>query len=147
VLEARKFLKGDVQKPLNVLNHRMRAAAERLQFEYAAQLRDRAWRLDEARHELIAARSSIESLTFLYRVPGWNGEDRIYVIKRGTIKAELAAPRSAAEGEQLRLAATRLLTKRDWRTTVSPDEVNEVLLVARWFRIRPQELENVVRSP
>ena len=144
VVEARKFLKGDVQKPLNVLNERMHQAAARLNFEYAAQLRDRAYRLEEARYELVAARSSIEALTFLYRVTGWHGDDRIYVIKRGRIKAEYTAPRSKAEGDALRAEAKRLLTKRDWATTVNAQEVSEVLLVARWFRIRPQEWENVV---
>jgi excinuclease ABC subunit C len=147
VLEARKFLKGDVHKPLTVLNERMKQAAERLHFEYAAQLRDRAWRLEEARYELIAARSSIEALTFLYRVTGWQGQDRIYVIKRGSIKADVAAPRTKAEGEELRAKARQLLSKRDWKTTVSPAEVNEVLLVARWFRLRPHELENTVPVP
>ncbi|MGQ0561103.1 MAG: UvrB/UvrC motif-containing protein [Gemmatimonadota bacterium] len=146
VLEARKFLKGDVQKPLAVLNQRMQQAAERMQFEYAAQLRDRAWRLEEARHELMAARSSIEALTFLYRVPGNNGEDRYYVIRRGAIKAEGSAPRNAQEGEALRERAKQLLIKRDLRTTVTPHEVAEVLLVARWFRQRPAELEKVIRA-
>jgi excinuclease ABC subunit C len=147
VLEARKFLKGDVHKPLTVLNERMKQAAERLHFEYAAQLRDRAWRLEEARYELIAARSSIEALTFLYRVTGWQGQDRIYVIKRGSIKADVPAPRTKADGEELRATARQLLARRDWKTTVSPEEVNEVLLVARWFRLRPQELENTVPVP
>ena len=144
VVEARKFLKGDVEKPLNVLNERMRQAAARLNFEYAAQLRDRAYRLEEARYELVAARSSIEALSFMYRVTGWNGEDRLYVIKRGRIKAEYAAPRSKAEGDAMRVEAKRLLARRDWTTTVNAQEVAEVLLVARWFRIRPQEWENVV---
>jgi excinuclease ABC subunit C len=143
VAEARKFLKGDVQKPLTVLNDRMHQAAARMQFEYAAQLRDRAYRLEEARYELVAARSSIEALTFLYRVPGVNGEDRFYVIKRGSIKAEFPAPRTKEEGDEMRTQAIRLLTKRDYKTTVNAQEVGEVLLVARWFRIRPQEWENV----
>lgn len=146
VLEARKFLKGDVRKPLDVLNERMRSAAERLQFEYAAQLRDRAWRLEEARYELMAARSSIEALTFVYRVPGWDGDDRWYVIKRGSIKAEWPAPRTLSEEEQLLKTAQRTLARREWKATVSPEEVGEVLLVARWFRQRPSELENAISA-
>jgi excinuclease ABC subunit C len=145
VLEARRFLTGDVQKPLAVLNQRMQVAAERMNFEYAAQLRDRAYKLEEARYELMAARSTIEALTFLYRVPGYNGEDRFYVIKRGAIKLDVAAPRSADEGVRLRVEAAKLLTKRDYRTSVTPEEVAEVLLVAKWFRTKPLELENVIR--
>lgn len=144
VLEARKFLKGDIHRPLAVLNDRMKIAAARMQFEYAGQLRDRAWKLEEARYELVAARASIEALSFVYRTTGYNGEDRMYVIKRGSIKADLPAPRTSEEGAALRAQARQLLSKRDFRTTVSPEEVGEVLLIARWFRLRPQELENVV---
>lgn len=145
VVEARKFLTGDVGKPLAVLNDRMEQAAQRMNFEYAAQLRDRAYKLEEARYELMAARSTIEALTFLYRATGYNGEDRLYVIKRGAIKAEYPAPRSKSEGEDIRADARRHLTRRDYRTTVTPQEVAEVLLVARWFRLKPLELDNVVR--
>jgi excinuclease ABC subunit C len=139
--EARKFLEGDVRKPLNVLNQRMKAAAERLHFEYAAQLRDRATRLEEARYELIAARASIEALTFLYHVTGYNGADRWYAIRRGSIRGEWAAPQSEAEMAAIHEQARALLTRRERVTTiVTPEQVNEVLLIARWFRIKPAEL-------
>lgn len=144
VLEARKFLQGDLHKPLAVLNERMQTAAGRMQFEYAAQLRDRAYRLEEARCELMAARAGIEALTFLYHVSGYNGEDRYYAIRRGAVKEEFAPPRTSQEGEALRTHAKTLLMRRDFRTTVTPQEVGEVLLVARWFRLRPQELQNVI---
>src|SRR5262245_46935878 len=46
VEEARRFLEGVVHRPLNLLQERMKSAAERMQFEYAAILRDRAFRLE-----------------------------------------------------------------------------------------------------
>jgi excinuclease ABC subunit C len=145
VHEARRFLEGDVRKPLNVLNERMRTAAERLHFEYAAQLRDRAYRLEEARYELMAARSSIEALTFLYRAQGYDGDDRIYAIRRGSIRAEWPAPASKEAMTALQEQARPLLTRRERHTTtVSPEQVNEVLLVARWFRVKPAELERTI---
>lgn len=143
VAEARKFLEGDVRKPLNVLNARMKAAAERMHFEYAAQLRDRASRLEEARYELIASRASIEALTFLYRINGYNGDDRIYAIRRGSIRAEWPAPSSESEMNEIIERARPLLTRRERATaTVTPEQVNEVLLVARWFRLKPAELNS-----
>jgi excinuclease ABC subunit C len=146
VVEARRFLEGDVQKPLNVLNERMRTAAERMHFEYAAQLRDRAFRLEEARYELIAARSSIEALTFLYQVEGYSGDDRVYAIRRGSIRAAWPAPDTEAGMAAIKEQATPLLTRRERATTtVSAAQVNEVLLVARWFRIKPAELERTIR--
>ena len=146
VSEARKFLEGDVRKPLNVLNQRMQIAAERMNFEYAAQLRDRATRLEEARYELIASRASIESLTFMYHVPGWGGDDRIYVIRRGSIRAEWAVPTSQNELEELKQRARQLLTRRERvTTTVTPEQVNQVLLIARWFRLKPDRLNHCER--
>ncbi|HET9441263.1 MAG TPA: UvrB/UvrC motif-containing protein [Longimicrobiales bacterium] len=145
VAEARKFLEGDVRKPLNVLNQRMQAAAERMHFEYAAQLRDRATRLEEARYELVAARASIEALTFLYRVPGYRGDDRIYAIRRGSIRGEWPAPASETELQALKDTARPLLTRRERHTTtVTAEQVNEVLLIARWFRLKPDQLNNVL---
>ena len=146
VAEARRFLEGDVRKPLNVLNERMLIAADRMNFEYAAQLRDRAYRLEEARYELIAARSSIEALTFLYRVTGYNGEDRLYAIRRGSIRGEWPMPATERELLELEDHARVLLTRKEYRTnTVTPEQVNEVLLVARWFRMKPAELNRTTR--
>lgn len=145
VLEARKFLAGDINRPLSILHERMEQAAQRMQFEYAAQLRDRAYKLDEARYELMSARSSIEALTFLYRCSGYDGNDRFFAIKRGMIKAEYSIPRDKEEAEALRVEVKKILAKRDFKTTVTPGEVAEVLLVARWFRIREAELAHVVR--
>ena len=141
VIEARKFLEGDVRKPLNVLNQRMQIAADRMNYEYAAQLRDRATRLEEARYELIASRASIEALTFLYHVPGYGDDDRIYAIRRGSIRAEFPAPKNDEEAEVLKARARQLLTRREhMTTTITPDQVNEVLLIARWFRLKPDQL-------
>ena len=67
------------------------------------------------------------------------------MIKRGSIKADLPAPTSKAEGAQLKEHAAKLLKKREYKTSITAEEVGEVLLVARWFRLQPQELANVVR--
>ena len=38
-----------------------------------------------------------------------------------------------------------LLTRRERATTtVTPEQVNEVLLVARWFRLKPAELNQTI---
>src|SRR5688500_5665707 len=141
VAEARRFLEGNVHRPLRVLQDRMHVAAERMQFEYAAQLRDRALRLEDARSELVALRGTLEALTFIYSVPGYGGDDRVYLIRRGSVRRELPAPRSAAE-EQALLADARALFKRRERvlTTIDPDTADDILLVSKWFRSRPDEL-------
>ncbi len=138
---AQRFLEGDADMPLTILRRRMQAAVDRLQYEYAAELRDRMFRLDEARHQLVALRGVIESLTFLYRPTSYGATDRVYIIRRGSIVAERPAPSNDAEEQVLRDEARTLLTKKLYATAaVQPTQVAEILLLARWFRLRPDEL-------
>ena len=139
---ARRFLEGDADQPLEVLRERMDAAADRLLFEYAAELRDRAERLMVIRDELVALRGTIENLTFAYHVPGFAGEDRLYLIRRGSIRAELPYPATMAEREFAAARVRGIFDRHEPRlSSVRPHEIAQILLVARWFRLNPGELE------
>lgn len=139
---AKRFLDSDADHPLAILRRRMQAAAERMQFEYAAQLRDRANRLETIKDEMIALRGAIESLTFLYPVPGHGGDDRLYVLKRGTIRADVPLPPGAAERAVVLERAKTLCDGLEPETgQVQPHQVAEMLLIARWFRLNPAERE------
>jgi excinuclease ABC subunit C len=142
---ARRFLDGDADIPLTILRQRMDAAADRLQFEYAAELRDRMLRLEDARAELVSLRGFIESLSFVYEVPGTAADDRIYIIRRGSIREEAPAPADDAARSALTERARRLLRRRDTYARVAPTQAAEILLLARWFRLRPHELERTWR--
>jgi len=145
VTMARRFLEGDADKPLAILRERMRIAAERLQFEYAAELRDRAARLEQVRDELVALRGAIDSLSFAYPVPGYGGDDRVYLIRRGSVRAELPQPRTEAEREALAARAAEVSSAPEPPgLSVSASQVPEILLVARWFRLHPEERERTV---
>jgi excinuclease ABC subunit C len=138
---AQRFLEGDADLPLSLLRRRMHAAVERLQYEYAAELRDRMFRLDEARHQLVALRGVIESLTFLYHPTSYGAQERVYVVRSGSIIAERPAPTTDAERSALREEAHTMLTRKLYATAaVQPTQVAEILLLARWFRLRPDEL-------
>ncbi len=140
---ARRFLEGDADRPLQMLHQRMDAAAERLQFEYAAELRDRADRLSVVRDELVALRGAIEGLSFAYHVPGYDGEDRLYLVRRGSIRADLPYPRSHAEREFAAARVRAVFGAAEPRlSSVRPHEIAQILLVARWFRLNPAELEH-----
>lgn len=146
VQQAKRFLEGDFHRPLNVLHDRMEQASRELRFEYAAQLRDRALRLEGARAELLELRGSIETLTFIYPVRGFGGDDRVYIIRRGTVRAEEAAPRTMMEEQRLlRLAHTIFRRRERGPATVEPQTVAQILLISRWFRARPDELANTVK--
>lgn len=142
---ARRFLDGDADVPLTILRRRMDVAADRLQFEYAAELRDRMHRLEDARAELVSLRGFIESLSFVYEVPGVAGDDRAYIIRRGSIREERPAPADDDERGRLRERAGRLLRRRETYARVAPTQAAEILLLARWFRLRPGELERTWR--
>jgi excinuclease ABC subunit C len=143
---ARRFLDGDADVPLTILRQRMARAADRLQFEYAAELRDRMHRLEDARAELVALRGFIESLSFVYEVPGFAAEDRVYIIRRGSIREEGTAPRDGGARAVLRQRARRLLSRTDSYARVAPTQAAEILLLARWFRLRPHELQRTWRE-
>ena len=141
---ARRFLEGDADRPIRMLEERMRQAADRLQFEYAAGLRDRAERLDAVRRELIAMRGSHVSTSYIYTVPGHAGEDRCYLIRRGVIVAEHPAPRTPRDHERLTRAARELLSApTHGPLDIHPHQVAEILLIARWFRLHPEELTRI----
>ena len=143
---AKRFLEGRADKPLAELEHRMNAAATRMDFEYAALLRDRLERLRHFRDDLVAFRGRVEDLTFVYRVPGFGGDDRLYLVRRGRIRKEMAYPKGRRAGERVVRAIESVY--RDGEPgpeALSPQEAAEILLVAQWFRLHPKERKRTVK--
>jgi len=137
---TRCFLEGRAEAPLAGIERQMNEASARLDFEYAALLRDRLERLREFRDELVAFRGRVENLTFVYRVPGFGGDDRIYLIRQGRIRKEMPHPK----GRKARAAVAGAIeaTYGDSDNHLlgfEPQDAAEILLVARWFRLRPKE--------
>ncbi|MCP3104690.1 GIY-YIG nuclease family protein [Myxococcus sp. K15C18031901] len=147
VAQARAFLEGTSDAPLLLLHERMAQAARRLQFEYAAELRDKAERLDALRGWIVRLGGTMKRLSFVYTVPGHDGEDRVYLLRRGIVRDELPAPRTAAERRALD-ARTRALFDRPEPETLAlrAHEAQEVMLVARWFSLHPEEFERTVAA-
>lgn len=142
---AREFLDGSGDEPLRRVRQRMEAAVEQLEFEYAASLRDRLVRLEMLQEEFGRLREALDHLTFQYLLPGTDGDDRLYLVRRGTVRAEMAAPRTKRQRERAdRLAREVMETPESTGTMVSTRKVEEILLLAHWFRSRPEELERTV---
>jgi len=137
---ARRFLEGRAEAPLADLERQMAAASERLEFEYAALLRDRLDRLRDFRDQLVAFRGAVEDLTFVYRVPGHDGDDRVYLIRRGRIRRELPHPKGKRARRSVARAVEEVFAEVDRGPGgLEPQDAAEILLVARWFRLRPRE--------
>lgn len=147
---TRKFLEGRSREPLKRTEEAMREAARRRDFEYAALLRDRRDRLAALQETLVAYRGRVESMTFVYRVPGFRGDDRLYLIRRGLVVDHASHPKSREERYRI---ARRIEAAFDeaGRSPGPGAEIDgaaaaEMLLVARWFRKRPREARRT-RSP
>ncbi|HEX8243322.1 MAG TPA: GIY-YIG nuclease family protein [Longimicrobium sp.] len=139
---ARAFLNGDADEPLRRLGERMQAAAERWQYEVAASLRNRLQRLERLRDEFQELREALDSLTFLYHVPGAEGDDRVYLVRRGTVRAVVPVPKGPAERRRLeRMCDEHFGRPEPQGALVARHQVDEILLIARWFRLQPAELE------
>ncbi len=137
---ARRFLEGKSREPLRLLREEIEEAAWTLEFEYAVLLRDRLERLEALQRELVGFRGRVEGLSFVYRVPGFKGDDRLYLIRKGMVEGEMCHPR----GVKNRARAARKVEAVYSAPSVpigalTQEKASEILLVARWFRLREEE--------
>jgi len=145
VEEARGFLEGVSWSPLSRLNRSMVEAARRLDFEYAAILRDRMERIRLFQQDLAAYRGELESLRFVYPVEGHNGARRLYLIRGGRIADTFPIPRTRATRRRAddRIREVFSAPSRG-PGGLTPYEAAEIVLVARWFRLKPDERARAV---
>ncbi|WP_338863868.1 UvrB/UvrC motif-containing protein [Myxococcus stipitatus] len=148
VAQARAFLEGHSDTPLALLHERMALAARRLQFEYAAELRDRAERLQGLRQWMVSLGQTLKRLTFVYTVPGHAGDDRVYILRRGSVRDELPAPRTLRERKALAARAREIFERPEPETLgLRAHEAQEVMLIARWFHLHPEQFEHAEATP
>ncbi|MFL5574766.1 MAG: UvrB/UvrC motif-containing protein [Gemmatimonadaceae bacterium] len=140
---ARAFLDGSDDAPLAGLRARMEEASERLEYERAAAYRDKLHRLEVVRDQFARLRYAVETLSFVYTVPGAAGEDRVYLVRRGRVRMERDAPRSARDRARLAEAVKQVFTPPERDSSAVPThEIDELLLLSSWFRRFPDELAN-----
>ena len=139
---ARAFLDGASDGPMESLRRQMEEASEKLQFERAASLRDKLQRLEILREQFGRLRFAVEQLSFVYTVKGHEGEDRVYLVKRGVVRAELPKPTSSWQRTKLkRLAHDIFGTSTEKPALAVPThEIDELLLLSSWFRRFPKEM-------
>jgi excinuclease UvrABC nuclease subunit len=139
---VRDFLAGRTDAPLVVLRERMEAAAEAWEFERAGSLKAKLEQLTWLHGRLRKFRADVDRLTFLYRPEGHGGEARVYLVRRGTVRAEVAAPASADDERALEALARRVFDGPDPKGRDIPThDLDELYLVAAWFRKHVDELE------
>jgi excinuclease UvrABC nuclease subunit len=139
---ARAFLDGTDDGPIEQLRREMETASERLEFERAAVIRDKLKRLEALRGQFARLRFAVETLSFAYTVPGHLGDDRVYLIRRGRVRAEMPLPKTPVEATTLLRMIDDVFTPVERITGQIPThEIDELLLLSSWFRRFPGELE------
>lgn len=139
------FVEGRALEPLDAVVREMAAAAERQDFERAEWWRDRFDGLTWLLGACVRASQALEALTFVYIDPGVLGDDRAYVIRRGLVYASAPAPRSPIEHEAFRAVVAEHASSDDTAPGPLPSEqIDETLLVMRWFRRHPRALRRTV---
>jgi excinuclease ABC subunit C len=139
---VRGFLDGADDGPMHRLRAEMDEASQSMEFERAAVLRDKLQRLEGLREQFIKFRFAVETLSFVYTVPGHEGDDRVYLIRRGRVRGEYAMPRSEPERIRLLEMVESIFNTQpgDGAAQVPAHEVDELLLLSSWFRRFPAEL-------
>jgi len=138
---ARAFLEGADDGPLDVLRIEMERLSAEMEFERAGVYRDKLQRLEALRAQFGRLRFAVENLSFVYTVPGHEGEDRVYLIRRGVVRAEIGKPRSSKDRRTMKQLVGDIFSQKDKPTAQVPThEIDELLLLSSWFRRFPDEM-------
>ena len=150
----RAFLEGRSDEPVALLTRAMLDASRDMEFERAAVLRDRLQRVSWLHERVQHFHANMDRLTFRYHATGADGQSWVYLVRRGTVRAEVPLPSTEEERAHLETLATRIFDGPDPTGADIPmHDLDEFYLVASWFRRRPDERsrtqptsESVVRA-
>jgi excinuclease ABC subunit C len=110
-------------------------------------LRDKLQRLEGLREQFLKFRFAVETLSFVYTVPGYEGDDRVYLIRRGCVRGEHTLPRSEQDRIRLLEMVEDVFNPMERDSAQVPShEIDELLLLSSWFRRFPAELARSRRS-
>lgn len=135
---AASFCEGRELHPIDRIVHEMTARAETADFEGALRWREKFEVLEWLLTATTRARAALDLLSFVYRDPGAQGDDRVYLIRGGEVRACYPDPVSPLEREMFAAAV-----KEDCGKPLAPphrvdaERLHERLLVMSWFRAKP----------
>jgi excinuclease UvrABC nuclease subunit len=125
---------------VRLLEDAMQRAAGELAFERAGVLRDRLAHVRWLHERVQHFHANVDRLTFRYHAIGHADAEWVYLIRRGTVRAEMRAPRTPEEQEAFTALVQRVYAGADPAgADVPTHDLDEFYLVASWFRRRPEE--------
>jgi excinuclease ABC subunit C len=138
---AMAFLEGRTIQPIDRVVAAMQEAARAGRFEAAARWREKFEQLEWLLAATSRARTAIDLLTFVYRDTGDFGDDRVYIVRQGVVRASFPYPATPIEHEAFRAVVAQEVQQPAAPPGPLPlDSIDEVLLVMSWFRAHPEAL-------
>jgi excinuclease ABC subunit C len=138
---ARAFLEGRTIQPMDRVVRAMQDAAAEARFELAARWRERFEQLEWLLAATSRARSARDLLTFVYRDPGEFGDDRVYLVRQGVVRAWFPYPSTPIELEAFRaVVAEEAMRPQPPSGPLPLEALDEILLLMSWFRAHPEAL-------
>jgi excinuclease ABC subunit C len=138
---ARAFLEGRTIQPIDRVVQAMQEAASAARFEVAARWREKFEQLEWLLAATSRARTARDLLTFVYHDPGDFGDDRVYLVRQGIVRASFAYPSTPIEQEAFRAVVAEEAARPAPPSGPLPlDSIDEILLLMSWFRAHPEAL-------
>lgn len=138
------FLTGRDVVVLDRMQAEMKSASENRRFELAARLRDTHGDLEKLSTFLRRLREA-QRYSFVYPARGRGGKVNWYLIREGQIMGVQRRPNNARTSGRCLKALDAVFPRGGHaHPPVAPDDLDKVLLVARWFREFPGELQTVL---
>jgi excinuclease ABC subunit C len=135
------FLEGRTIQPIDRVIREMQEAAAQARFELATRWRERFEQLEWLLAATSRARSARDLLSFVYRDPGEFGDDRIYLVRQGVVRASFPYPSTPIEHEAFRAVVAEEIARPQPSAGPLPlDSIDEILLLMSWFRSHPEAL-------
>ncbi|MES1259205.1 MAG: nuclease [Gemmatimonadota bacterium] len=136
---AADFCEGRELRPIDRIVAEMTTRSEAADFEGALRWREKFESLEWLLAATTRARAALDLLSFVYRDPGAQGDDRVYLIRGGEVRACAPDPVSPLEREMF-----AAVVKEECARPLVPshranaEQLHERLLVMSWFRTRPE---------
>ena len=81
----------------------------------------------------------------MYRDPGDFGDDRVYLIRQGVVRASFPYPATPIEHEAFRaVVAEETASPPPPAGPLPLDSIDEILLLMAWFRAHPDALRRTI---
>jgi len=142
---AAAFLEGRTIQPIDRAIVAMQESAVAQNYERAAKWRERFEHLEWLLAATARSRAAVDLLTFVYRDPGVFGDDRAYLVRRGTVRACFPYPTTPIERIAFGAVVKEELGREEPAAGPLPLEaIDEILLLMSWFRMHPEALKRTV---